>query len=385
MLYIAFLLLTRNKEKYVSIILGLTFTSFIMTQPLAIFLGNLELSYGLVSDINLPDIWVMHPKMQFLDDQKPISKNALYRVAGVKGVQWAKPLFKGLAQARSEERISETCLIIGLDEATLTGAPARMSEGTVGNLRYADGIIIDEESAHHKFSYFNERSGHKIPLKVGDSLEINNHRAVVVGTAKVTRTFQSYPILYTSYANATKYVPSRGDLLNFVLVKAGPGENLQTLCKNITRLTGLAAYTKEDFKKLTVWYYLKNTGILINFSISILIAFLVGGIITGQIFYTFTMENLRYFGLLKAMGTSKETLAYMILFQALIASLIGYGLGIGVAALVTFLSRNTMIVCAFPLDVFIITIFGILFISFFSAAIIIRKLAPLEPAVIFRN
>ena len=62
---------------------------------------------------------------------------------------------------------------------------------------------------------------------------------------------------------------------------------------------------------------LKNTGIGINFGTTILLGFVVGMAIAGQTFYLFTVEDLRHFGALKAMGASTARLARMILSQSI--------------------------------------------------------------------
>ena len=76
-----------------------------------------------------------------------------------------------------------------------------------------------------------------------------------------------------------------------------------------------------------------NTGIPINFGIAVGLGFIVGTAIAGQTFYNFTLDNLRHFGALKAMGASNGTLLRMILLQALVVGSLGYGLGVGGAAL----------------------------------------------------
>src|SRR6185503_9808075 len=83
----------------------------------------------------------------------------------------------------------------------------------------------------------------------------------------------------------------------------------------------------------TYMYFMKYTGIPINFGIAVALGFLVGTVIAGQTFYNFTLDNLKQFGALKAMGASNFTLLRMILVQALTAGSIGYGLGVGLASL----------------------------------------------------
>lgn len=386
MFYIAFRMLVGDRGKFLGIILGLSFASLIMTQQPGLFVGIMTRAYSFITDLGLPDIWVMEPTVQYIDDIKPMPETYLYRVASIEGVAWAKPLFKGSIQARLHNGTFQTCNVIGIDDMTMIGAPAVMLQGRVQNLRHADGIIVNQEGAEDKLA--NPPAypgGPKVPLRMGQEIELNNHRTVVVGIAKTTRTFQSQPVVFTTYSNATIYAPPQLNLLSFILVKAKRGENLKALCKRIKQFTGLAAYTKDDFKDLTVRYYLKYTAIPINFGVSVLLGFLVGAAIAGQTFYNFTLENLRYFGVLKAMGASERTLLFMIVFQALIVSFIGYGIGVGCTALFAFFTRNSMVAFRFPWQLFVFSTVGVTLIASFAALISIRKVIKLEPAIVFKS
>ncbi len=386
MFYVAFRMLVGDRGKFLGIILGLSFASLIMTQQPGVFVGIMTRAYSFITDLGLPDIWVMDPTVQYIDDIKPMPDTYLYRVASVEGVAWAKPLFKGTIQARLHNGTFQSCNLIGLDDSTLIGAPAVMLQGRIENLRRADGIIVNQEGAADKLANPpTTPHGPKSPLRVGQEIELNNNRAVVVGIAQTTRTFQSQPVIFTTYSNATLFSPPQMNLLSFVLVKAKRGENLQVLCDRIKRLTGLIAYTKEQFEDLTVKYYLKYTAIPINFGVSVLLGFLVGAAIAGQTFYNFTLENLRYFGVLKAMGTSDRMLLFMIIFQALIVSFIGYGIGVGCTALFALLTRNSMVAFRFPWQLFVFSTVGVTLIASFAALLSIRKVITLEPAVVFRS
>jgi len=382
--YIALKMLMGDRGKYLGIVMGLTFASLIMTQQPAIFVGLMMRSYSFITDVGLPDIWVMDPKVQFIDDVKPMQDMKLYRVRGIDGVEWAMPLYKGLIKARLANGNFQTCNVIGLDDATLVGGPARMLEGRVEDLRRSDAVIVDLDGAREKLGLPGP-DGKPIPLKVGDTLELNDRRAIVVGIAKTTRTFQSQPVVYTTYNRAMLYAPRERKLLSFILVKARPGEDPQALTERIRRSTGLAAYTQKEFQKLTYDYFMENTGIPINFGISVTLGFIVGAAIAGQTFYSFTMENLRQFGLLKAMGTSNWTLLQMILLQATVVGSIGYGLGVGLTSLFGWAMRNSILAFNFPWELLVFSGLGVTLICIFAALISIRKVIALEPAVVFKG
>lgn len=384
--YIALKMLMGDRGKYLGIIMGLTFASLIMTQQPAIFTGLMARTFSFISDVGLPDIWVMDPKVQFIDDIKPLQDTELYRVRGVTGIDWAMPLYKGLIKARLYDGTFQTCNVVGLDDATLIGGPPIMLKGSIEDLRRSDGVIVDIDGATEKLGKKPVIPGGKpIPLDVGDTLELNDRRAVVVGIAQNTRTFQSQPVVYTSYSRAILYAPRERKLLSFVLVKAKPGEDIHKLTQRIRQATGLAAYTQDEFKDLTVNYFLKNTGIPINFGISVLLGFIVGAAIAGQTFYSFTLENLRQFGVLKAMGTSNWVLLRMILLQAVLVGCIGYGLGVGLTALFGYAMRNTILAFKFPWQLLIFSATGVTLICIFAALISIRKVINLEPAMVFKS
>ena len=384
--YIALQMLMGDRGKYLGIVMGLTFASLIMTQQPAIFVGLMMRSYSFVSDLGLPDIWVMDPMVQFVDDIKPLQDTQLYRVRGVPGVGWAVPLYKGLLKARLADGTFQTCNVVGLDDATLVGGPPAMVEGKLSDLRRADGVIVDIDGAREKLAKPAPTAGGRpVPLQVGDLLELNDRRAVVVGISRNTRTFQSQPVLYTTYSRAMRFAPRERKLLSFVLVKAQPGQDVQALTRRIQQATGLAAYTRDEFKLLTVSYFLKNTGIPINFGMSVLLGFIVGAAIAGQTFYSFTQENLRQFGVLKAMGTSNWTLLRMILLQAVLVGVIGYGLGVGLTSLFGFAMRNTVLAFKFPWQLLVFSGLGVTVICTFAALISIRKVIQLEPAIVFKS
>jgi putative ABC transport system permease protein len=383
---IALKMLIGDRGKYLGIIMGLTFASLLITQQSSIFTGLMTRTYGFITDTSQPDVWVMDPKVQFIDDIKPLQDTELFRVRGVDGVEWAVPLYKGLLKARLEDGNFQICNVFGLDDATLVGGPPVMLQGSLSDLRRQDAIIVNDVGANTRLARKSkEPGGRPTPLKVGDTLEINDHRAVVVGICQVTRTFQSQPVIYTTYTRATTFAPPERKLLSFILVKAKDGLDPKTLRERIAQRTGLAAYTAQEFKDLTYNFFMKNTGIPINFGIAVGLGFLIGTAIAGQTFYNFTLENLRYFGTLKAMGATNGILLRMILLQALLVGAIGYGLGVGGATLFGYAMGGTELAFRLTKELLYISAGAIAIIIVFSAVISIYKVMRLEPAIVFKG
>jgi putative ABC transport system permease protein len=383
--WVALKMLTGDKAKYLGIVFGVSFAALLMAQQSAIFCGLMRNTTSQIRDIQGADVWVMDKNVQFVDDTKPLSENALYRVRGVEGVRWAVRLYKGQARARLEDGNFQQVIILGVDDATLVGAPAveqgKLLYGNLEDLRRPDAVLMDEFG--WRYLYGTE------PFAPGKVIEMNDKRAVIVGLAKCNPTFMTFPIIYCTYSQAVKYIPQERKTLPFILAKAEDGVSPAELCTRIEQQTGdLRALTDDQFFWSTIGYYLERTGIPINFGITVGLGFFVGCAIAGQTFYLFTVENLKQFGSLKAMGVSNLRLVRMILLQALVVGAIGYGLGVGGAALFGYVFERVVTSAPpafyFPWQILAITGAAVAVIITLSAAVSLRRVLFLEPAVVFR-
>ena len=384
MWFVALKMLVGDKARYLGIVLGVVFASLLITQQMSIFTGIMFRTFSTVTDTGYPEIWVMDKKVQYIDDVKPLQDTKLYTVRGVEGVDWAMPFYKGLLKARLADGRFQTVNLFGLDDATLVGGPPTMVEGRLEDLRRAEGVIVDENGARGRLAKPDPAGGPPIPLRVGDVLELNDHRAVVVGICRVGRTFQSQPVIYTTYSRAVSFAPRERKLLSFIVAGVKPHLDVEDVCKRIEEQTGLVALPANEFKWKSVFYYLKYTGIPINFGTAVLLGFLVGTAIAGQTFYNFTLDNLKQFGALKAMGASTWTLLGMILLQALVVGVVGYGIGVGIASTFGILSKNSELAFRLQWQILLVSAAEVVVICALSALLAIRKVVKLEPAIVFK-
>jgi putative ABC transport system permease protein len=387
MSWIALKMLMGDRAKYFGIVFGVAFAALLMTQQASIFWGLMNNTTSQIQDVEGADIWVMDPNVRFVDDVKPLSDDDLYRVRGVPGVAWAVRLYKGQARARFPDGNFQQMILLGLDDATLVGAPRDILVGSLADLRKPDAVIMDEAGYHYLWP--------GEPFELGRTFEMNDRRAVIVGVCKARHTFQTFPILYTRYSQATLYVPRERKVLSFVLAQPEEGLSAEEVCACIEEHTrksadspGLRAVTREQFMWITIGYYMKRTGIPINFGITVALGFVVGAAIAGQTFYLFTVENLKQFGALKAMGVSNRRLVGMSLLQALVVGAVGYGLGVGGAALYGVVTPAvvTTVPPAFNMTPTIlwISVVAVLVIVLLASLVSIRRVLVLEPAVVFK-
>jgi putative ABC transport system permease protein len=389
--FIALKMLVGDRARYAAIIMGITCAALLVTQQLAIFLGYMTRTWAFIDDSAPPDggataadIWVMNPQMEFTEDAKRMQETDLNRVRSVPGVRWAVPMFKSQLDVRLAGGHETACSLVGIDDATLVGGPPQITKGTIEDLREADGVIVDQLQAATTLAR-TEADGSLIPLAVGDRIEINDHSAKIVGLCKLRRNFFWQPMIYTTYTRAVMFAPQQRRMLTYILAKASPGNSPEAVARMIASATGLAAYTNSGFAKLTAIYVIKKTGIAVNFGIAVLLGLIIGTAVAGQSFHNFTQENLRLFGMLKAMGASGPVLLRMVLLQALTAGLVGYGLGVGAAALFGRLFGNTQLAFYFPWQLLLATAAAVGIACLIPALLSVRKVIRLEPGIVFKQ
>lgn len=384
MYLIALKMLFGDRGKYVAMIVGVTFAALIMTQQPAILVGLLSRTYSFVGDVSEPDIWVMDKGVQFVEENKPLRDVELGRVRGVDGVAWATPMFKSIVLAKLPDGNTKTIDLTGLDDATLVGAPSRILEGSLTDLRLANAVMVSDEAAKTQLLVKNP-DGSKRPLATGDVIEINDRRAVVVGKIKTTRNFVLQPQVYTTYSRAVSFSPPNRRHLSYILVKASAGIEHSALAARIAKTTDLAAYTQDEFEQHNLDYWMKSTGIPINFGISVALGFIVGAAIVGQTFFTFVNENIKHYAALKSMGLRNGILVRMVVLQALMVGVIGYGIGVGLTSLFGLKFNDSILAFRFPPILMVFAGAGVLSIVSLSALFAIRKVIKIDPAVVFRG
>jgi len=377
---VALRILLGDRAKYIGLIFGIAFSTMLMSNQISIFAGLMLRTAGQILDAREADVWVMDPRVEYIDEIEPMTDMQLGRVRGVDGVDWAVPFFKGLTVAHTRDGMLQQIILLGVDDATLTGVAPRLVLGSVEDLKQPDAMIIDR--AGFEFMWPGEEPG------LGKVIELNDHRAVIVGISDASAPFTTYPIVYTKYSNARNYVGRTRKQMSFVLVHARPDVDTHQLAQRITAETGLKALTWRDFTWATIGYYLRRTGIPVNFGITVALGFIVGAAVVGQTFYIFVLENLRQFGALKAMGVANLTILRMVLLQAMVVAGIGYAIGIGLCAgFFEITSRVSINLRGFELPWQVAggtacTVLVIIVIASFAS---LRKVMVVDPAIVFRG
>ena len=384
MIRLAIKMIMNDRLKYLGLLIGLAFAATLITQQASIFMGYTRRTWAFIEDTPHVHIWVMDDQVRFTEDSKPLQDVVLQRTRGVPGVDWAMPMYRAQLPVRLSEGTLEMTNVIGVDDATLLGGPVRMLSGSLEDLRQADSVIVERRAAEGDLR-IKRPDGTSRPLQVGDTLSINDNAARVVGICETRDPFYWQPSLYTTYSRAMQFAPPQRKLMSYVLVGAKNGENHEALAQRISDYTGEKARTASDFASLTMWYTLINTGILVNFGITVALGFVIGLLVCGQTFFNYVVDNARYFGALKALGVTNTRLLMMIFTQVIVVGGLGFGLGAGCAALTGMLLKPAGVGFFMPWQLLVGSGVGMLLICLASAGISAINVLRLEPAVVFKS
>lgn len=375
---IALKMLTGDRAKYLGLVFGIAFSTLLITQQASIFNGILKRTASFTYDMREGDIWVMDKTVDNLDIIEPMRDSDLNLVRSVNGVKWAVPLFKVMTIAKPNQGKMSQVTLIGVDDNSLVGAPQKMILGNYSDIKNPDAFIVDSVGYH--LLWPNEE------FQLGKIIEMNDRRAVLVGVADVLPSFQFAPIIFTRYSKALEYSNGGRKRLSFILVKAQDEVDKKLLAEKISQETNLMARTNADFATSTIMYYIKNTGIPINFGLTVMLGIIVGATIVGLLLNMFINDNIRQFGALKAMGVSDFTVVKMVLVQTLIVLALGLSIGSGMAALFFNATYNLPALKGvyLPLFIWLLAVCLISIVTILSSLFSVRRILKLDPAIVFK-
>ncbi len=378
MTWIAIRMLTGDRQKFFGLLFGVAFSALLITQQLTIFLNLIERGATAVYNTPAANVWVMDPVTRTTDVVLPLPSTALDKVRSVQGVDWAVPMMRANANVRTPEGDLEGVGVVGIDDATLIGLPSKIIEGSREALYEPDSVFIDEVGAGRLFPPGTS--------PIGERLELNDRRAVIRGIVDINPSFTSTVVFYTRYSNALNFVPGTRNRMSFVLARSAEGMTPKQVAKRITEATGLKARTRDEFAKDGIDFIIENTGIPINFGITVALGFIVGVAIVGLTFSLFIRDNIKQFGALKAIGVTNNKIRLMVAAQALLVGIVGYGFGVLAAVLFIYGFENSPEFKGFyvPWQIPLLTAVVVLVMILLTGWLALRSVLKTEPAEVFR-
>ncbi|HWW88798.1 MAG TPA: FtsX-like permease family protein, partial [Vicinamibacterales bacterium] len=325
------------------------------------------------------DLWITAARVPYIEQGVAFSERKLYPVLSTPGVAQATKYITRFSQWQRPDGRQESVQIVGFDpvegSSVPLGGPWNVVEGNPADLKTADNVFIDE--------LYKEKLG---VTHLGQVVEIRGHRARVVGWTRGIRSFTTSPYVFTSFKNAQDYANVPEDQTIFILVKAAPGVSLDVLRQRLlASLRDVDIRTGPEFSRMTQFYWMFTTGAGVAVLLAAVLGLVVGVVIVAQTIYATTVDHLREYGTLKAMGATNAYLYRVIIQQALISAVAGYIVAMIVSRFVVQGSQKGGAAILLPTPV-AAAMLGVTIVMCIAAALVsINKVTRLDPAMVFKG
>jgi putative ABC transport system permease protein len=311
-LSLALRIILHQPVRYLVALLGISVAAGLAFIQLGLYMG-FKRNASVIVDNTDGDIWVCAQFQENFDFPKILAPRVLETVKSTRGVASAHPMLIVFTKWRLKTGAEKTVQVVGYDVKSGVGEPWNLLTGFRDELAYPGNVTVDTTAARK----LDEAA-------VGDSTEIGFVKARVAGVTDGIRSFQGNPMVFTDLNNARSFGHLRPDAVHYVIVKVEPGANVNEVLRSLreTGSTGyFEAYPRAEFSRKAQDYWLNSTGAGPALGLAALMGLIVGVVVAGQVLYTSTLEHIKEYGTLKAMGATNAQVSLTIVAQAVMGAL----------------------------------------------------------------
>ena len=366
--------LFHDKIRLMVTLTGIIFAVVLIVVQMGLFFG-FTTSTKSVLDHSKADLWITARNTPYVDVAVGFNERKFYRVLATPGVAAAQKYIVRWSQWKDQSGRTESVEVVGVDPNRLMGLPWSVVEGDASQLKQPHAVMVDE-------IYKDKLGVHK----VGEWFEVRGYRVKVVGFTRGIRAFTTAPYVFTSFKNAQDFCIFDVDQTNFVLVKAAAGVDLKQLKAELQRsLPDNDVYRTQEFAEKTSNYWMFTTGAGISVLMGAVLGLVVGLVVVTQTIYATTMDHIREFGTLKAMGAPNSYVYRVIITQAAIAAVMGYSMALVVTFFVTHGGSSAGAPIMVSWRLLVIMFFVTVGMCITAGVVSIKKVMGLDPAMVFRG
>jgi putative ABC transport system permease protein len=375
MVDLGFKTLIHDKTRFTITVAGVAFAVTLVLAQVGLFFGLLDNSTISIRKSSA-DLWITSHNTANVDFPQQFSETYVERVRSVPGVARADNLILTYMSVSLPSGATENTVVYALKDFKTWNLPWSIKEGQVEDLRRGRFFMLDEGAAN-RFGSF----------KTGDFREVQETRLRIVGQTREAQSFTTNPISFMDYDLAQSM---QSDYLNgrtsYVLVKLAPGADVESVRHEIQRrLPYNDVFTRDEWAKKSHDYWVVSTGLGMNSYLTVFLGCLVGVVVVAQTLYTSTMEHIKEFGTVKAIGGSNSDIYLILARQASIAAAAGFTIGLLFALGLVPLASKVHLKLIMPGPFIAMVAIGTLIMCLSASLLSFRKVANIDPSLVFRT
>lgn len=354
-------------------LIGILFSIVLVAVQLGLYLGSSEMITANIARSNADLFITTYGAKSFEDGGVLLSDRERHQALATPGVESVVPLVVSFAEWRKPSGGSSRVVLVGSDADDHGLVPWNLTEGTLDDIKAPDAVAIDR-------SYLGELgvSG------IGDSAQAAGGRVKIRALTEGIRSFTQSPYAYTTLNRARQLLGVDDDKSTFLLVKLAPGADVAKVQADLgSRLESADVLTKDEFESRSLLQWLFRTGAGLALIGGAILGSLVGTVIVAQTLYSSTKDHIHEFATLRALGSSKSYIHKVILAQAGLSAVMGYVLGMAIALIILYASRNSSLPLVMTPGLAFWLFALTLFMCSISALSAIVKVTKIDPATVF--
>jgi putative ABC transport system permease protein len=366
--------LLHDRVRFAVTLTGIVFSVLLASIQLGLFVGFTRATSEVIAHSGA-DLWVKSRGVTHLESAVPFPERRRYQALGVPGVTMATAHIVRFGQWKRPDGSTLGVLVVGFDLDAGFGGPWNLVHGRASDLEQPDSVIVDE--------LYKAKLG---VVHVGHVTEIADRRARVVGLTRGIRSFTTAPVVFTSFENAQRYADLEDDETTYLLIKAADGVAPEQLAARIeAAVPDVDALPTDRWKVIQQRYWMFGTGAGVTVLIAAALGLLVGVVVVAQTIYAATVDHIREFGTLKAMGATNRYIYRVIVTQAVVSALIGYAVGMTGAQLAARASEQGSPAIILPplLTAGLLVLTVVMCVA--ASIVSINKVTRLDPAMVFKG
>ncbi|MEA2907522.1 MAG: putative transport system permease protein [Alphaproteobacteria bacterium] len=364
--------LFHDRLRFVATVVGIVFSIVLVTVQMGLFLSFDRMVTTMI-DHAPADLWIVPAGTKCFEDPSLLEERERFRALSINGVTEAIPIALGFAEWRLPNGTTTPVFMIGSDIRSKGLHPWDLVEGSLDALAIPDAVAVDE-------SYF-DRLG---VARIGDSAEIRDQKVQVRAVTRGIRSFTTTPYVFTTLDRARAYMGTSPNKATYFLVQVAPNADAARVRARLqATLSDVEVLTAAEFRSRSRSFWLFGTGAGAALFAGALLGMIVGTVIVAQTLYSSTKDHLNEFATLRAMGSSGAYIHKVIILQALLSAVIGFGIAGGVGWLVVQATADTALPIIMTPTLTVILFLLTVAMCVVSAIGAIMKVMRIDPAMVF--
>jgi putative ABC transport system permease protein len=369
---LAFRNLFHDRLRLIATVIGIVFSIVLVTVQMGLYV-SFERMVTVMIDHADADLWIVPRGTKCFEDPSMLDERERFRALSVAGVASAAPLVIGFAQWRTPSGGNTPIFMIGSDPRGAGLEPWNVVEGRADALAIPGAVAIDR-------SYFDRLE----TTRVGEYAEIGDQRVQVLAITNGIRSFTTTPYVFSSIERARAYTGTAANKASYFLVRVAPGANVTQVRDSLrATLPDTEVLTTAEFRERSANFWLFGTGAGFALFAGAMLGLIVGTVIVAQTLYSSTKDHLNEFATLRAIGSSGGYIHKVIIFQALLSAVIGFGIASVIGWIVVLTTADTALpVVITPLMTGALLVLTVM-MCVVSAIAAIMKVTRIDPAMVF--